>query len=92
MAAAYRVHRLIQDLMRDPAAAAEFARDPQPAFERYGLTAEERAALAEGSPQALIALGVHPNLQMKYVRLRAPAAPTGPGPLAAWLEQLTRSG
>lgn len=83
---------MIQDLMADPAAAAAFARDAEPTFERYGLTAEERASLREGSTAALIALGVHPNLQMKYERLRAigTGAAAGAGPLAAWLDRLTR--
>jgi hypothetical protein len=34
---------------------------------------------------------VHPNLQMKYVRLRAPPAPPpagGGGPMAAYLDRL----
>lgn len=83
---------MIQDLMADPAAAAAFARDAEQTFESYGLTAEERASLREGSTAALIALGVHPNLQMKYERLRAIGigAAAGAGPLAAWLDRLTR--
>ncbi len=90
--APYRVHRLIQDLMVDPAGAASFAADPEPAFAKYGLREEERAALRDGSPAALIALGVHPNLQMKYRRIRAPAGPAGPGPLAEYLDRLVPQG
>lgn len=83
---------MIQDLMADPGAAAAFARDAEPTFERYGLTAEERASLRQGGAAALIALGVHPNLQMKYERLRALGGPAGGAapPLAAWLDRLTR--
>jgi hypothetical protein len=50
--------------------------------------------LRDGSPGALHALGVHPNLQMKYARLRAKpppagaAPPQGGGPLAAYLDRL----
>jgi 2'-aminobiphenyl-2,3-diol 1,2-dioxygenase small subunit len=94
--APYRVHKLIQDLMRDPARAAAFAQDPEPAFDAFGLAEPEKALLRDGSPPALHALGVHPNLQMKYARLRAKpppagAAPGGGGPLAAYLDRLTRA-
>lgn len=74
--ARYPVHRLIQDLMRDPVRAAAFRQDPEAIFEQFGLTEEERALLRDGSRAALHRLGVHPNLQMKYGRIRrAPAAP-----------------
>jgi len=92
--APYRVHKLIQDLMRDPAAAAAFAQDPEGAFHAFGLAEPEKALLRDGSPSALHALGVHPNLQMKYARLRAklpaPGA-SGGGPLAAYLDRLTET-
>lgn len=86
--APYRVHKMIQDLMKDQPAAAAFASDPEPAFARYELREEEKALLRDGSPAALHALGVHPNLQMKYLRLRKPPKP-GPGLLAAYLDRLT---
>jgi hypothetical protein len=93
-AAPYRVHKLIQDLMRNPPRAAAFAQDPEPVFDAFGLAEPEKALLRDGSPAALHRLGVHPNLQMKYARLRAGpppagAAPPGGGPLAAYLERLT---
>ena len=90
-AAPYRVHKLIQDLMRDPPRAAQFAADPEPLFDAFGLAEAEKALLRDGSPAALHQLGVHPNLQMKYARIRsAPggAAPSGGGPLAAYLGRL----
>jgi hypothetical protein len=93
-AAPYRVHKLIQDLMRDPVRAAAFAQDPEPAFDAFGLAEPEKALLRDGSPSALHTLGVHPNLQMKYARLRAKpppagaAPPGGGGPLAAYLDRL----
>jgi 2'-aminobiphenyl-2,3-diol 1,2-dioxygenase small subunit len=88
--APYRVHKLIQDLMKDPAGAAAFAKDPEPVFAAYGLAEDEKARLLDGSPAALHALGVHPNLQMKYVRIRASGSPppAGGGPLAAYLDRL----
>jgi len=90
--APYRIHRLIQDLMKQPAEAAAFAADPEPVFAAYGLSEDEKAQLRDGSPAALHALGVHPNLQMKYARLRVPPPPpgqgSGVGPLAAYLDRL----
>jgi 2'-aminobiphenyl-2,3-diol 1,2-dioxygenase small subunit len=89
--APYRVHKLIQDLMRDPARAAAFAEDPEPTFAAFGLTEAEKALLRDGAPPALHALGVHPNLQMKYARLRAKPGgppPQGGGPMAAYLDRL----
>ncbi len=91
--APYRVHKLIQDLMRDPARAAAFAQDPEPAFEAFGLTEPEKALLRDGSLAALHRLGVHPNLQMKYARLKAKPGPppSGGGPLGAYLDRLQES-
>lgn len=91
--ARYPVHQMIQDLMRNSAMAAEFGRDPEPVFADYGLTEAEKALLREGSLKALHELGVHPNLQMKYARLRAVAGAPGAsgapgGPLAAYLDRL----
>lgn len=89
--APYRVHKLIQDLMRDPPRAAAFADDAEPVFEAFGLTEPEKALLRQGTPAALHELGVHPNLQMKYARLKARptgAPPAGGGPMAAYLDRL----
>jgi len=89
--APYRVHKLIQDLMRDPPRAAAFAEDPEAVFDAFGLAEPEKAMLRDGSPAALHKLGVHPNLQMKYARLRARPSgppPAGGGPLAAYLDRL----
>jgi hypothetical protein len=91
--ARYPVHQMIQDLMRDPAGAAAFSQDPEPFFDKYGLTDAEKALLRDGSLPALHELGVHPNMQMKYARLRkvagAPGAGGPPGgPLAAYLDRI----
>lgn len=87
-AAPYRVHKMIQDLMKNPEAAAAFAANHEPTFEAYGLAEAERALLRDGSPAALHELGVHPNLQMKYNRLRAPPKPAGGGLMDAYLDTL----
>jgi len=86
--ASYRVHRLIQDLNRDQHLARAFALDPEPVFAQYEITDAERALLRDGSPPALLALGVHPNLQMKFQRLRAAAQTPGPSPLDSYLRDL----
>ena len=86
--APYRIHRMIQDLMRDPAAAAAFAADKEPTFEAYGLTDDEKQKLRDGSRDALVELGVHPNLQMKFRRVSVPPGPPGPSPIATYLEKL----
>lgn len=84
----YRIQKLIQDLLRNPAAAAEFASDQEPAYDAYALTDEERALMREGTLPALHKLGMHPNLQMKFMRLKAPRPPGAPGLMDAYLERL----
>jgi hypothetical protein len=86
--ARYSVHRLIQDLNRDQALATAFAAEPEAIFAQYELTERERALLRDGSSAALIELGVHPNLQMKFYRLRAGPPAPGPGVLDFYLRQL----
>ena len=86
--APYRVHRLIQDLNRDAGLAAEFAAAPEALFGRYAIEPEERELLRAGTPAALMRLGVHPNLQMKFLRLRRAPAAAGAGPLAGYLRDL----
>lgn len=83
---------MIQDLIRDASAAQVFAKDRQWVFDRYGITAAEAAALESLSIDAMGELGVHPNLQMKYLRLRKAPSVVGaapiPGPLDAYLDRL----
>ncbi len=88
MKAAYRVHKMIQDIFADPARAAAFAQNHEPDFVRYELTADEKAALIDGSRSALAALGVHPSLQMKFGRIRRPAKSGGHSLEAAYLDRL----
>lgn len=90
--APYRIHRLIQDTLRDSAQARALATDPQPVFDRYGITSGEVALLEARSVEAMGSLGVHPNLQMKYLRLRkqpvSSESAAAPGPLDAYLARL----
>ena len=90
--APYRVHRLIQDLMRNPAEAAQFAKDPAADYRRYGLADREARLLEAGSLEAMTELGVHPNLQMKFLRLRKASGDgaklVGAGPRDAYLDRL----
>jgi hypothetical protein len=86
--APYRVHRLIQDLNRDPTLATTFVRDPEPLFQQYRIAENEQQLLREGTPRALMTLGVHPNLQMKFLRIRRAPGSGGPGPLASYLRDL----
>jgi hypothetical protein len=88
--ARYSVHRLIQDLNRDQTLAKAFAADPEAIFAQYELAERERALLRDGSSAALIELGVHPNLQMKFYRLKTGAPGPGPGALDYYLRQLER--
>jgi Aromatic-ring-opening dioxygenase LigAB, LigA subunit len=86
--AAYRVHRLIQDVAASADLTKRFNADPEAFFESYGLTAAERERLASGKRDDLMALGVHPNLQMKYVKIRAQPVPGARPPLAHYLDLL----
>ena len=88
MSGAYSVQKLIQDLLRNPAAAAAFAQDQEPAYDSYGLTDEEKALLRDGSPPALHRVGMHPNLQTKFMRLKAPRPPGAPGLMDSYLDRL----
>jgi len=63
----YAVNRLVQDLFRQPGLLDRFRDQRATVYEEYGLNAEERAGLDEGSPPALTAAGVHPILQMHFL-------------------------
>jgi hypothetical protein len=88
--APYRIHRLIQDLMKDPAKLARFKEDPDSVFDAYEITEAERLKPRDGSKAALIELGVHPNLQMKYFRMMSRPAPRERGVLEYYFEKLAR--
>ena len=85
----YRIHKMIQDLMRDPEKAAQFALDQNPIFEAYGITSEEATLLRRAQVDELVFLGVHPNLQLKLRRLLAWGKPSvGPGPIDHYRNRL----
>lgn len=65
--ARYAVNKLVQELFRQPGLLERFRSRRAEVYDAYGLNAEERAALDEGSPPALAAAGVHPILQMHYL-------------------------
>jgi len=89
--APYCVHRMIQDLTANPDAAKRFNDDVEATFAAYGIAEPERKLLRDGSPKALQTLGVHPNLQMKYFKIRkAPNPGGGAAPLAYYLDKLKR--
>jgi Aromatic-ring-opening dioxygenase LigAB, LigA subunit len=90
--ARYSVHRLIQDLNRDQSLAKAFAANPEAIFAQYELAERERTLLRDGSSAALIELGVHPNLQMKFYRIKAGPPGPGPGMLEFYLRQLEWQG
>jgi 2'-aminobiphenyl-2,3-diol 1,2-dioxygenase small subunit len=62
--ARYVVHQLIQNLFREPGLLDRLRADPEPVFRAYGLTEAEGAALRDGTPPAMGAIGIHPILQM----------------------------
>ena len=72
MTARHEVHRLAWDLWQDPALRERFLADDESVFDAYGMTAEERRLLRDGSPPALHALGMHPLVQMPYTLLKTP--------------------
>lgn len=90
MMAPYRIHRLIQDLIQDPVKLARFREDPEAIFDSYKITEPERQKLRHGSKAALIELGVHANLQMKYFRMTSPPMQQEGGVLQCYLEKLSR--
>lgn len=65
--ARYAVNRLVQELFRQPGLLERFRERRAEVYDAYGITAEERTALDEGSPPSLTAAGVHPILQMHYL-------------------------
>ena len=67
MSGRYAVNRLVQELFRQPGLLDRFRGQRAAVYEEYGLNAEERAGLDEGTPPALTAAGVHPILQMHFL-------------------------
>lgn len=85
----YRLNQMIQDINGDPEAKERHRADPDSSYRKYGVGPDEQALLADGSIEAMTALGIHPNLQMKWIFINAKGPPPGPGPLASFIERLT---
>ncbi|MGV3480644.1 MAG: hypothetical protein ACO1O3_11890 [Sphingobium sp.] len=88
MAGSYRINRMIQDLNGDPAARERHRADPAATYARYDINIGEQALLADGSIAAMTRLGVHPNLQMKWMLIDAKGPPPASGPLASFIGRL----
>ncbi len=70
-ARAYRLNRCLFGIKSDPAFRARYLADADAAMKEAGLSDEERAALAAGERDRLVALGAHPYLVfMADLRLR----------------------
>ncbi len=72
---AYRsnnVNRLVQRLCREPALVERLKREPQAVWGEAGLSDAEGQALAEGSPEALARVGLHPILQVHWMLAMSP--------------------
>lgn len=89
MADTYRLNQMIQDLNGDPEAKERHRADPGGTYRKYGVSSGEQALLADCSIEAMAALGIHPNLQMKWIFINAKGPPPAPGPLASFIERLT---
>jgi hypothetical protein len=65
-AGAARVNRLLARLFQEPELLARLRSEPERVFEEAQLSAQESAALRDGSFGALERVGVHPLLRMHY--------------------------
>jgi 2'-aminobiphenyl-2,3-diol 1,2-dioxygenase, small subunit len=70
--ARYDVHRLIQNLFKEPGLLERLVTAPDAVYDAYGLDDAERKAVSDASPPALAAIGVHPILQMHLMLARNP--------------------
>ncbi len=71
----YAPNRLVQELFADPDNLSLFASHRSALYDRYGLSAEQRAAIDAGGQEALTGIGLHPVLQMHHFMATNPAAP-----------------
>jgi hypothetical protein len=62
-----RVHRFIEKLASSPESRAQFLADPGPLFDQFALEHAQRAALREGTVEALRKIGVHPSMVFKFL-------------------------
>jgi hypothetical protein len=66
VAGSARVNRLLARLFQETELLAQLRADRERVFEEAGLSAQECAALRDGSFAALERIGVHPVLRMHY--------------------------
>lgn len=67
MAAPTGVHALIHHLIATPADRALVKSDPATLFDRFDVAPEARPVLETGGRDELHALGIHPNLIIKWL-------------------------
>ena len=67
----YAVNLVLYDAGRNPQIIRDFQQSPDEVLDRYDLTEEERRVLKEGTASDLYAMGVHPNLIIKFAGLRS---------------------
>jgi len=82
-----RVHRFIEQLMADLDLRAAFQREPAAVLERFAIEPELRAALIDGSPALLQAIGVHPSMQFKFL-VATGRSPVNQGSIAYYLDRV----
>jgi hypothetical protein len=61
------VHPMIHHLIKTPADRALIKADPDALFDRFGVPEDARPVLRGGGRDDLHALGLHPNLLMKWL-------------------------
>ncbi len=63
------LHRLISTAIRDRALAERLRKTPEIVYAEFGVPYWQQGSLAEDPPAALGLIGVHPNLQFKFLGL-----------------------
>ena len=66
------VSRMIQGFFRIEGFLERLRRDPKTVYREFGVSAEEEIALAEGTPEAMARIGVHPILQVHWMMAMNP--------------------
>ena len=66
------VNRMIQGFFRIEGFLERLRRDPQTVYREYGVSVDEQKALAEGTPEAMTRIGVHPILQVHWMMAMNP--------------------
>jgi 2'-aminobiphenyl-2,3-diol 1,2-dioxygenase, small subunit len=61
------VHELIEHLIRSPADRPLVKTGPEPLFDRFGVAQAVRSVLRSGGRDELSALGIHPNMVVKWL-------------------------